>query len=236
MSSTGSLISVNAFLFLFFLQCYQSPPSFSSDWLIVVVVGSAWLLLVVVASSAKPNKMSRCLPGFQMMVEGCDGGGSGFDIDYEDGGARKLDGGFTPATRLGTMFLEASCFSVESCEGAKYVDIYIMGFRNREGKIYVWDLQTSLPSVIARLSHAQFKSTIRRTAVSFDGRTFKLKIFKLVSEVEGMFDIECYFQRREDCPSRFSDDQSCLQRIIAKGVGNNLDCANGNRSNMVIEK
>nr|GMD49100.1 polycomb group protein FERTILIZATION-INDEPENDENT ENDOSPERM [Ipomoea batatas] len=42
---------------------------------------------------------------------------------------------------------------------------------NREGKIYVWDLQTSPPLLIARLSHVQSKSAIRQTAVSFDGST-----------------------------------------------------------------
>ncbi|KAM0040281.1 putative transcription factor WD40-like family [Helianthus debilis subsp. tardiflorus] len=42
---------------------------------------------------------------------------------------------------------------------------------NREGKIYVWDLQTSPPSLIARLSHAQSKFPIRQTAMSFDGST-----------------------------------------------------------------
>ncbi|CAI0437097.1 unnamed protein product [Linum tenue] len=42
---------------------------------------------------------------------------------------------------------------------------------NREGKIFVWELQTSPPSLIARLSHAQSKSPIRQTAMSFDGST-----------------------------------------------------------------
>ncbi|KAK6230371.1 hypothetical protein QUC31_001889 [Theobroma cacao] len=42
---------------------------------------------------------------------------------------------------------------------------------NREGKIYVWELQSSPPVLIARLSHAQSKSPIRQTATSFDGST-----------------------------------------------------------------
>ncbi|KAF4365820.1 hypothetical protein F8388_014476 [Cannabis sativa] len=42
---------------------------------------------------------------------------------------------------------------------------------NREGKIYVWELQSSPPVLTARLSHAQSKSPIRQTAVSFDGST-----------------------------------------------------------------
>ncbi|CAN1168071.1 Polycomb group protein FIE1 [Linum perenne] len=42
---------------------------------------------------------------------------------------------------------------------------------NREGKIFVWELQTSPPSLIARLSNAQSKSPIRQTAMSFDGST-----------------------------------------------------------------
>ncbi|KAJ0102368.1 hypothetical protein Patl1_04329 [Pistacia atlantica] len=42
---------------------------------------------------------------------------------------------------------------------------------NREGKIYVWELQSSPPVLIARLSHAQSKSPIRQTAMSFDGST-----------------------------------------------------------------
>ncbi|XP_050939269.1 polycomb group protein FIE1 isoform X2 [Cucumis melo] len=40
---------------------------------------------------------------------------------------------------------------------------------NREGKIFVWELQSSPPALIARLSHAQSKSPIRQTAMSFDG-------------------------------------------------------------------
>ncbi|XP_019230028.1 PREDICTED: polycomb group protein FERTILIZATION-INDEPENDENT ENDOSPERM isoform X2 [Nicotiana attenuata] len=42
---------------------------------------------------------------------------------------------------------------------------------NREGKIFVWELQTSPPAMIARLSHVQSKSPIRQTAMSFDGST-----------------------------------------------------------------
>ncbi|KAK8651806.1 hypothetical protein V6N13_141388 [Hibiscus sabdariffa] len=42
---------------------------------------------------------------------------------------------------------------------------------NREGKIFVWELQSSPPVLIARLSHAQSKSPIRQTAMSFDGST-----------------------------------------------------------------
>ncbi|EEF39534.1 fertilization-independent endosperm protein, putative [Ricinus communis] len=42
---------------------------------------------------------------------------------------------------------------------------------NREGKIYVWELQSSPPVLIARLSHNQSKSPIRQTAMSFDGST-----------------------------------------------------------------
>ncbi|KAL0306421.1 UNVERIFIED_CONTAM: Polycomb group protein FIE1 [Sesamum radiatum] len=42
---------------------------------------------------------------------------------------------------------------------------------NREGKIYVWEVQSSPPVLIARLSHVQSKSPIRLTAMSFDGST-----------------------------------------------------------------
>ncbi|GMP51661.1 hypothetical protein CsSME_00017806 [Camellia sinensis var. sinensis] len=42
---------------------------------------------------------------------------------------------------------------------------------NREGKIFVWELQSSPPVLIARLSHIQSKSPIRQTAMSFDGST-----------------------------------------------------------------
>ncbi|OWM81241.1 hypothetical protein CDL15_Pgr007279 [Punica granatum] len=42
---------------------------------------------------------------------------------------------------------------------------------NREGKIYVWELQSSPPVLTARLSHTQSKSPIRQTAMSFDGST-----------------------------------------------------------------
>ncbi|KAK3119060.1 hypothetical protein QOZ80_9BG0713010 [Eleusine coracana subsp. coracana] len=40
---------------------------------------------------------------------------------------------------------------------------------NRKGKIYVWEVQSSPPSLIARLSNEQCKAPIRQTAVSFDG-------------------------------------------------------------------
>ncbi|KAK6946847.1 WD40 repeat [Dillenia turbinata] len=40
---------------------------------------------------------------------------------------------------------------------------------NREGKIYVWELQACPPVLVARLSHAHSKSPIRQTAMSFDG-------------------------------------------------------------------
>ncbi|GAB2210637.1 hypothetical protein Droror1_Dr00015910 [Drosera rotundifolia] len=42
---------------------------------------------------------------------------------------------------------------------------------NREGRIYVWELQSCPPVLIARLSHPQSKSPIRQTAISFDGST-----------------------------------------------------------------
>ncbi|KAL9679662.1 hypothetical protein QQ045_017528 [Rhodiola kirilowii] len=42
---------------------------------------------------------------------------------------------------------------------------------NREGKIYVWEVQSSPPVLTAKLSHVQSKSPIRQTAMSFDGST-----------------------------------------------------------------
>ncbi|XP_049382515.1 polycomb group protein FERTILIZATION-INDEPENDENT ENDOSPERM [Solanum stenotomum] len=42
---------------------------------------------------------------------------------------------------------------------------------NREGKIFVWEVQTSPPTLIAKLSHVQSKQPIRQTAMSFDGST-----------------------------------------------------------------
>lgn len=42
---------------------------------------------------------------------------------------------------------------------------------NREGKIYLWELQTSPPNLLAKLSYSQCKSPIRQTALSFDGST-----------------------------------------------------------------
>ncbi|KAK7351300.1 hypothetical protein VNO77_10636 [Canavalia gladiata] len=40
---------------------------------------------------------------------------------------------------------------------------------NNEGKIFVWDLQSTPPVLIARLSHTQSRSLIRQTAMSSDG-------------------------------------------------------------------
>lgn len=40
---------------------------------------------------------------------------------------------------------------------------------NREGKIYVWELQSCPPVLVAKLSHQHSKSPIRQTAMSYDG-------------------------------------------------------------------
>ncbi|XP_010230658.1 polycomb group protein FIE2 isoform X1 [Brachypodium distachyon] len=40
---------------------------------------------------------------------------------------------------------------------------------NREGKIYVWEVQASPPVLVAELSNRQCKEIIRHTAMSFDG-------------------------------------------------------------------
>lgn len=42
---------------------------------------------------------------------------------------------------------------------------------NREGKVFVWEVQSSPPVLTARLTNPQCKSAIRQTAVSFDGST-----------------------------------------------------------------
>ncbi|KAJ7981616.1 polycomb group protein FERTILIZATION-INDEPENDENT ENDOSPERM [Quillaja saponaria] len=42
---------------------------------------------------------------------------------------------------------------------------------NREGKIFVWELQSSPPLLTARLSHPHSNLPIRQTAMSFDGST-----------------------------------------------------------------
>ncbi|KAL5978182.1 Polycomb group protein fie2 [Asimina triloba] len=67
---------------------------------------------------------------------------------------------------------------------------------NREGKIYVWELQTSPPVLLARLSHVQCKSPIRQTAMSFDGRyqrkylyaTHTIEIFSVCCPILAHFD------------------------------------------------
>ena len=42
---------------------------------------------------------------------------------------------------------------------------------NREGKVFVWDVQSSPPLLAAKLVHPQCKSPIRQTATSYDGST-----------------------------------------------------------------
>jgi polycomb protein EED len=42
---------------------------------------------------------------------------------------------------------------------------------NREGKVFVWDVQSSPPLLVAKLVHPQCKSPIRQTATSYDGST-----------------------------------------------------------------
>eukprot|EP00253_Pinus_taeda_P025317 PITA_25317 len=46
-----------------------------------------------------------------------------------------------------------------------------MAVGNREGKVYVWELQPSPPNLIARLSHPHCKHPIRQTIISHDGST-----------------------------------------------------------------
>ncbi|KAL6536152.1 Polycomb group protein fie2 [Orobanche hederae] len=47
---------------------------------------------------------------------------------------------------------------------------------NREGKIYVWEVQSNPPILVARLSHVQSRSPIRLTAMSFDGTLFSAAV------------------------------------------------------------
>nr|WEG85327.1 fertilization-independent endosperm [Picea abies]WJW72926.1 polycomb repressive complex 2 subunit [Picea abies] len=66
-----------------------------------------------------------------------------------------------PVPDCDTWFIKFSCdFHYNS-----------MAVGNREGKVYVWELQSSPPNLIARLQHAQCKSPIRQTAISHDGST-----------------------------------------------------------------
>ncbi|GJN39734.1 hypothetical protein PR202_gb28870 [Eleusine coracana subsp. coracana] len=46
----------------------------------------------------------------------------------------------------------------------------LLAIGNNEGKIYLWEVQSSPPSLITRLTNQQCKSPIRQTAVSYDGR------------------------------------------------------------------
>eukprot|EP00249_Psilotum_nudum_P014713 c24960_g1_i5 orf=731-1816(-) len=49
-------------------------------------------------------------------------------------------------------------------------DIWFIKFSwNREGKVYVWELHSSPPNLVAKLSYSQCKSPIRQTAMSYDG-------------------------------------------------------------------
>ncbi|KAL6536759.1 Polycomb group protein fie2 [Orobanche minor] len=50
------------------------------------------------------------------------------------------------------------------------------GRGNREGKIYVWEVQSNPPILVARLSHVQSRSPIRLTAMSFDGTLFSAAV------------------------------------------------------------
>ncbi|PWA50203.1 fertilization-independent endosperm [Artemisia annua] len=58
-----------------------------------------------------------------------------------------------------------------SCDFHCNAAAIVCGTGNKEGKIFVWELQTSPPTLIARLSHVLSKSPIRQTAMSFDGST-----------------------------------------------------------------
>ncbi|KAG0553662.1 hypothetical protein M758_12G029000 [Ceratodon purpureus] len=42
---------------------------------------------------------------------------------------------------------------------------------NREGRVFVWEVQSSPPKLIAKLSHPQCRSPIRQTATAHDGST-----------------------------------------------------------------
>ncbi|XP_024967288.1 polycomb group protein FERTILIZATION-INDEPENDENT ENDOSPERM isoform X1 [Cynara cardunculus var. scolymus] len=71
-----------------------------------------------------------------------------------------------PVPECDIWFIKLSC---DFHYNTAAIGLYNSG--NREGKIFVWELQTSPPSLIARLSHVQSKSPIRQTAMSFDGST-----------------------------------------------------------------
>lgn len=66
-----------------------------------------------------------------------------------------------PVPECDIWFIKFSCdFHFKAC-----------AIGNREGKIFVWDLQSSPPILNAKLVHAQSKSPIRQTALSHDGST-----------------------------------------------------------------
>ncbi|KAG9147812.1 hypothetical protein Leryth_003427 [Lithospermum erythrorhizon] len=46
-----------------------------------------------------------------------------------------------------------------------------MAIGNRKGRVYVWDLLSSPPELISKLSTSNLNSTIRQTALSFNGST-----------------------------------------------------------------
>ncbi|KAL4201579.1 hypothetical protein AMTRI_Chr02g216830 [Amborella trichopoda] len=82
---------------------------------------------------------------------------------------------------LGDFILSKGVFDILQKYPVPECDIWFIKFScdfhfnaaavgNREGKIYVWELQSSPPTLIARLGHVQCKSPIRQTAMSYDGR------------------------------------------------------------------
>uniref|UniRef100_M8BA65 Uncharacterized protein n=1 Tax=Aegilops tauschii TaxID=37682 RepID=M8BA65_AEGTA len=66
---------------------------------------------------------------------------------------------------------------------------------NREGKIYVWDVQTCPPELITMLSSPQCKMTIRQTAVSFDGSQWYWYPSALLSREAGVYELIMFWWR-----------------------------------------
>lgn len=62
---------------------------------------------------------------------------------------------------------------------------HLLYIGNREGKVLVYDVLSSPPNLLAKLSHPTLKSNARQTALSFDGRSVPLAI----SLVSGMSDV-----------------------------------------------
>ncbi|GJX26433.1 polycomb group protein fertilization-independent endosperm [Tanacetum coccineum] len=90
---------------------------------------------------------------------------------------------------------------------------------NREGKIFVLELQSCPRTLIARLSHVQSKSPIRQTAMSFDGRYKRLTVFLVYNAYQLIVSINIILPISDQFDLHISAQFSVAVKMAPFGAG-----------------